>query len=69
LEYIKNINFIEDMRIIYRTVFKVANQNDISTEGMETAEDLGNYLLRIEKISRKEYDFSQIKAQKILQKG
>lgn len=55
LEYIKNISFLEDMRIIYRTVFKVANQDDISTEGMETAEDLGDYLLRNNKISHEQY--------------
>lgn len=69
LEYIKNVNFPEDMRIIYRTVFKVANQDDISTQGMETAEDLGDYLLRTGKINRKEYDYSQMKARKISQKG
>lgn len=69
LEYIKNVNFFEDMHIIFRTVFKVANQDDICTEGMETAEDLGDYLLRIKNISKKEYDFSQVEAQKILQKG
>ena len=56
LDYIEDINFLEDMRIIYRTVFKIANQDDISTEGMETAEDLGDYLLRIGKINSKEYE-------------
>lgn len=55
LDYIEDINFLEDMRIIYRTVFKVANQDDIRTEGMETAEDLGDYLLRIERITTDEY--------------
>lgn len=55
LEYIKNVNFLEDMRIIYRTVFKVANQDDVRTDGMETAEDLGDYLLRTEKITPSEY--------------
>ena len=56
LEYIKTICFVEDMHIIYRTVFKVANQDDISADGMETAEDLGDYLLRIGKINSKEYE-------------
>ena len=46
LQYIKNISFFEDMRIIYRTVFKVANQDDINTDGMETAEDYRDWLLR-----------------------
>ena len=56
LQYVKKISFLEDMRIIYRTVFKVANQDDINTEGMETAEDLGDYLLRTGKIDREEYN-------------
>uniref|UniRef100_UPI00386F505E sugar transferase n=1 Tax=Anaerovibrio slackiae TaxID=2652309 RepID=UPI00386F505E len=55
LQYIKNISFLEDMRIIYRTVFKVANQDDINTDGMETAEDYGDWLLRINSITYEEY--------------
>ena len=55
LQYIKDISFLEDMRIIYRTVFKVANQDDINTDGMETAEDYGDWLLRINSITYEEY--------------
>ena len=66
LQYIKNISFLEDMRIIYRTVFKVANQDDINTDGMETAEDYGDYLLRIGKIGKAEYDSNQSKANKLI---
>ena len=66
LQYIKNISFFEDMRIIYRTVFKVANQDDINTDGMETAEDYGDYLLRIGKIGKAEYDSNQSKANKLI---
>ena len=55
LQYIKNISFLEDMRIIYRTVFKVANQDDINTDGMETAEDYGDWLLRKNLISEDIY--------------
>lgn len=66
LQYIKDISFLEDMRIIYRTVFKVANQDDINTDGMETAEDYGDYLLRIGKIGKAEYDSNQSKANKLI---
>ena len=59
LQYIKDISFFEDMRIIYRTVFKVASQDDINTDGMETAEDYGDYLLRTQKIGKAEYDIKQ----------
>lgn len=67
LEYVNDINFFEDMRIIFRTIFKVANEEDINTEGMETAEDLGDYLLRIGKISKEVYDGKQKEAKKLLE--
>lgn len=68
LQYVKKISFLDDMRIIYRTVFKVANQDDINTEGMETAEDLGDYLLRMGKVSKKEYDKKQEEAKELLKR-
>ena len=55
LKYIKDISFLEDMRIIYRTIFKVAHQDDINTDGMETAEDYGDWLLRKNLISEDIY--------------
>lgn len=67
LQYIKNISFFEDMRIIYRTVFKVANQDDINTDGMETAEDYGDYLLRTDKIKHCAYVEKQSIAHKLLE--
>lgn len=68
LQYIENISFLQDMRIIYRTVFKVANQDDINTDGMETSEDYGDYLLRIGKITKAEYDEKQSLAKDLLSK-
>lgn len=66
LQYIKNISFLEDMRIIYRTVFKVSAQEDIATDGMETAEDYGDWLLRTGQVDRAEYDRLQAKAKMML---
>lgn len=68
LEYIKNINFFEDIRIIYRTIFKVSAQEDIATNGMETAEDYGDWLLRTGKISEEEYFAKQELAKQLLSK-
>lgn len=68
LEYIKDINFLEDMRVIYRTVFKVSAQEDIATYGMETAEDYGDWLLRTGMISSDEYIIKQELAKKLLSK-
>lgn len=67
LQYIKNISFFEDMRIIYRTVFKVSAQDDIATDGMETAEDYGDWLLRTGQIGRYEYDKKQAEAKSLLE--
>lgn len=56
LQYIEKITFLEDVKIILKTVGKVFARKDIETEGMETAEDLCDYLLRTEKITEKEYE-------------
>ena len=68
LEYIKDINFLEDMRIIYRTIFKVSAQEDIATDGMETAEDYGDWLLRLGIIDKDTYDKGQKNALSLSEK-
>ena len=55
LEYIKNITFLNDVKIILKTVVKVFKREDIETDGMDTAEDLCDYLLRTGKINKEEY--------------
>ena len=66
LEYIKNISFKNDLKIFFRTIFKVLKKENISTEGMETAEDLGDYLLRNKYISNEEYNKRQKEAEKLI---
>lgn len=56
LQYIKNINIKEDLRIIWRTIFKVSNQEDIATDGMETSEDYGDWLLRKNLLTKLTYE-------------
>lgn len=56
LEYISKITFINDIKIILKTVGKVFKREGIETEGMETAEDLCDYLLRTKQISQEEYE-------------
>ena len=46
LQYIKSITFISDLKIVLKTIEKVFRKEDIATEGMDTAEDLCDYLLR-----------------------
>lgn len=55
LDYIVDVSFIRDWKIIFMTVAKVFNKDDISTEGMDTAEDLGDYLLRVGKVDENQY--------------
>ena len=67
LQYIKDISFLEDVRIMWRTIFKVSAKEDISTDGMATAEDYGDWLLENKMITREEYDAKQKEALKLLQ--
>ena len=55
LKYIQNITFIGDAKIILETILKVFRKDDINTEGMDTAEDLCDYLLRTKQITEEEY--------------
>lgn len=56
IEYIKNITFINDIKIIIKTIGKVFTRKDIQTNGMDTAEDLCDYLLRTKQINREQYE-------------
>lgn len=66
LQYIENITFLGDLRIILMTVVKVFKRDGITEEGMATAEDLGDYLLGVGKVSQEEYDSKQIKAREMI---
>lgn len=59
LQYINHISFIGDLRVIWKTLSKVIAQEDVSTEGMETSEDYGDWLLRKGEISEAEYQYKQ----------
>jgi undecaprenyl phosphate N,N'-diacetylbacillosamine 1-phosphate transferase len=55
MEYIDNITFIGDIKIILKTISLVFKREGINSEGMDTAEDLGDYLLRRGQIDKKAY--------------
>jgi len=55
LEYIKKITFLGDWKIILMTFTRVFKREGISTDNMDTTEDFGDYLLRMEKITKEEY--------------
>ncbi len=68
IEYINNgITFLGDIKIILMTVTKaLIKQEGIYEDGMATAEDYGDYLLRIGKVTQEEYDAKKAEALEIL---
>ena len=66
-EYIKDISFSADLRIVLDTVKKAFIKKDgIVYDDMATAEDFGDYLLRTEKVNKLEYDIKQKQAVRII---
>lgn len=66
LEYIDNITFLGDWKIIFQTIINVLKRDGISSEGMATAEDLGDYLFRIGSIDEAAYSAGINESKKIL---
>ena len=67
LKYIEKVTFKEDLKIILDTVKKAfIKQEGITQDDMATAEDLGDYLLRIQKVDTKDYEQKQKEAKNIL---
>lgn len=63
LEYIHNISFIGDTKIVLKTVVKAfVKQEGISEEGSVTAADYGDYLLLHGRISKEVYEQKQFEA-------
>ncbi len=67
-KYVKRITFLGDLRILLRTVGNVWKKEDINTDGMATAEDLGDYLLRTGQVDRETYDRKQRIAERLCEK-
>lgn len=65
VEYVEHMSFIQDFKIVLITIIKVFKTESISYEGMATAEDFGDYLLRVGKVSREEYERKQKEVGKI----
>ena len=66
LEYIEKITLIGDCKIVLLTVKKFLFREDITAEGMDTAEDLGDYLLRCGSVTQSEYDAGQAESKELL---
>ena len=66
LQYVKEITFLNDCKIIFNTIFKVFKREDVSAQGMETAQDYGDYLLEIKAIDIDTYNAKLSEANNIL---
>ena len=68
-EYVKHIIFLGDLKIIFKTIGNVLKKEDINTDGMATAEDFGDYLLRTGQVDQEIYDRKQRIARRICEKN
>lgn len=66
LEYIKNITFAGDAKIVGETIGKVFAKEGITEEGQATALDFGDELLKEGKVDQETYDQKQAEAKEIL---
>ena len=66
LEYIEDVTFLNDAKIVFLTIAKVFKREGISADGMDTAEDYGDYLLRLSRISQDQYYEALEKSKKLL---
>jgi undecaprenyl phosphate N,N'-diacetylbacillosamine 1-phosphate transferase len=66
LEYLDKDSFWFDAKIVLITLKKIFKTESISYEGMATAEDFGDYLLRTGKIDKEQHDAGQAEAKELL---
>lgn len=66
LKYIENITFAGDAGILLRTLMNVLRRKDINTHGMATAEDFGDYLLRVGSIGKDIYDVQLEESRRVM---
>ena len=66
LEYIRNITFLGDVKIIFKTAMKVLKRADTVREGTASDVDFGDWLLHRGNIKKEEYDRKQYEARELL---
>jgi len=69
LKYIENITFLNDLKIIFKTIGKVLKKEDVVREGTVSDVDYGDWLLLQKKIDKKTYTKKMNEAKKILKAG
>lgn len=69
LKYIEKITLWGDIKIIFRTVFKVLEREGVNQDGRATADDFGDYLLKDGRVSREEYEKNQEEARELIKRA
>lgn len=68
IEYVDNITFSGDVKIIFRTVKKVFKREDTVREGTVSDIDFGDWLLQNGDVDKATYDAKQAEAKELLKK-
>lgn len=70
LEYIEQVTFLGDAKIIFDTVkqvfFKQKGLGDSSVDEVDITDDFGDYLLKAGRVSKDEYEMKQVEAKELL---
>lgn len=66
LQYIENITFLGDIKIILKTVVSVFKREGITEEDSVSSTDLGDYLLSVNAIDENAYNEGQQKAKELI---
>jgi lipopolysaccharide/colanic/teichoic acid biosynthesis glycosyltransferase len=68
LQYIENVSFSCDLKILLRTVKKVflRSRSEESDKEIDVTDDFGDYLLKSGKITKEDYDRKQEEARRLL---
>lgn len=67
LEYIENITFLGDVKIVLQTVVKVLKRSDTVREGTASDMDFGDWLLAEGQVDQETYRDKQTEAQRLLE--
>lgn len=66
LEYIENITFLGDAKIVFQTVVKVIKRSDTVREGTVSDVDFGDWLLEEGQVDQETYEDKQAEARELL---
>ena len=66
IEYINNVTFLNDIKIIIKTILKIVGIEKTEEGEVNIAEDYGDYLLNLKRITKEEYDLKILEEKKML---